>query len=294
MDPRALHRLLAVVTRELDAVDARIELGGNPPDPERAIHAHLPGGLRVVALFDAPPERREAKQAKLDLLAETLGDLVANERPAPPSMRAPIEGALDEVLEDVRAHAHAVRALVIDDSSPVVWGTSLAPRDGTDVDAARHLADLWRRVEAASSDPSDVCARSPEELAELDGALDPKLLRELGRVAAGRAYPPELARARRLDEYAAGLAIDWVRSRWDAEARDRRFVHREGPVSAAARSFASTYRLVTVHRGSFSELHAEAALAHAVPTVEALVLRLPPVDPGRGEGRVIRLHRRKV
>lgn len=289
MDPRSLTRLLAIVQRELDADDARIELGGRPPDPATAVHASLRGGLRVVALFDAAPPDLAAKQAKLDLLVETFGDLDAP-TPAPgPLVRPPIESALDEVLDDVRAHAHAIRALVIDDSSPVIWGTSLTPRDGLDVAAARARAELWRKVERAGLDPDEVCGRSAEELEALEETIEPRLFRELVRAAAG-----ERSRERRLDDMATSRAIDWVRSRWELEAHDRRLVHREGAVAVAARSFATTYRLLTVHRGTFSELHAEAALAHALPIVEALVLRLPPVDPGHGEGRVVRLRRRKV
>jgi hypothetical protein len=42
-----VHRFLALVTRELDATDARVELGGQP-DPG-AIWAHLEGDFRVGA-----------------------------------------------------------------------------------------------------------------------------------------------------------------------------------------------------------------------------------------------------
>ncbi len=53
-----------------------------------------------------------------------------------------------------------------------------------------------------------------------------------------------------------------------------------------ARAFANIYRLLLVYEGPFSELHAEAALVHALPHIERLVLALPPVEPPPGGERV--------
>ena len=56
-----------------------------------------------------------------------------------------------------------------------------------------------------------------------------------------------------------------------------------------ARAFASIYVLMLVFKGTYSELHAEAALLHALPVIERLVLALPPVEPPPKGGRVVKL-----
>jgi hypothetical protein len=58
-----------------------------------------------------------------------------------------------------------------------------------------------------------------------------------------------------------------------------------------ARSFASIYQLILVFDRAFSELHAEAAIVHTLPTIERLVMSLPPVDPTPAKGRVVRFPR---
>ncbi len=46
-----------------------------------------------------------------------------------------------------------------------------------------------------------------------------------------------------------------------------------------ARSFAGIYVLVLIFDGPFEELRAKRAMMHALPTIERLVLALPPLDP---------------
>src|SRR5690349_819901 len=67
-----LRRFLELVLRELDCDDARFEFGGNNlPQPTRMV-AEMPGGWRVVALYDSPRGDRAAAQAKLDALVEAF------------------------------------------------------------------------------------------------------------------------------------------------------------------------------------------------------------------------------
>ena len=60
------------------------------------------------------------------------------------------------------------------------------------------------------------------------------------------------------------------------------------------RSFATIYMLVVVFDRPFDELRAERSVTHALPTIERLVLALPPMDPDppvAGAG-VMRMRRR--
>jgi hypothetical protein len=220
--------------------------------------------------------------------ASPSGDATNSTGPLPKPPRGAhtsVESALDEALEDLRAQAGALRALVIDGSSPMIWGTSASPPGPLDMETAAEIARVWDRVRQAGLDPEDLCLRSEAALPPPSRALDPRLLRDLRRLSSwARDRDPELRRG----DVLTARALTWVRARW---AEDR-LVHREGTLVVAARSFATTYRALTVHQGAFSELHAEAALAHALPIIEALVLRLPPAGPTSGQGQVVRLPRR--
>ncbi|MDQ3037679.1 MAG: hypothetical protein M3Y87_35125, partial [Myxococcota bacterium] len=66
---------------------------------------------------------------------------------------------------------------------------------------------------------------------------------------------------------------------------------RPAGVHVMVRDFATIYRLVLVFDAAFSELHAEAALIHALPAIERLVTSLPPRDPVSGGAKVAVLRR---
>jgi hypothetical protein len=88
------------------------------------------------------------------------------------------------------------------------------------------------------------------------------------------------------------LAIARARAEAESAPRTARWAHHETQFGYFARKFANIYLLVVVFEGAFSELYVESAVVHALPTIEQLLLALPP-DPGpvaRG-GRVIRLRR---
>jgi hypothetical protein len=117
-------RLLVLMRRQLDAADARIEIGGSPSDDEHIVWCALGPHRRLVAVFDEPPSDVEAKLTRLEALAEAFRDTV--ETPAPPSTG---DGrvarlALDDELEGIcqRSDAHAV--FIVDPSSPIIWGRS--------------------------------------------------------------------------------------------------------------------------------------------------------------------------
>lgn len=56
-----------------------------------------------------------------------------------------------------------------------------------------------------------------------------------------------------------------------------------------ARPFAGLYVVAMVFQGALSEPTALGALLHAMPTIERLVMALPPIDPSPGGAKVVRL-----
>jgi len=60
-----------------------------------------------------------------------------------------------------------------------------------------------------------------------------------------------------------------------------------------ARSFAGIYVLVLVFDAPFDELRAKRAIVHALPTIERLVLALPPLDPGPPVAGVVAIRGRR-
>ncbi len=290
-----LRKLLDLVQRTLGADDVRAEIGGRDPDGEQAVWAPLTHGWRVVAVFDEPPDDPAAKRERLETLVRPFEEVT-------PSVKMPGEGfgpakqrALDEELDAVAERAGARAAIVFDERSPVLWGSSVPRAGGWDVDAMERARALAAEVSEAGLDPAHWLA---------EGAPSEKALEELGVDATvAQRWSHRLHRL-------SGLAPDWTTSEWRealqvaravvaarAECRggrapDRVSTH-EDDYGVFARGFAQIYLCALVYDGPFSELHAEGALVRALPHVEGLVLALPPVDPPpRTAAKVIPLRRR--
>ena len=301
-----LIRLVELVRRELGAKNARVEIGGDPPDDPAALWRDLGGGWRVVALFDAPPENIEEQRGRLETLVESFSGLAVGVAHLDrPSGRVPVAHALTAALADLAARAGGADAVVIDATSPMVWGASDAAHgQGEDVDAAVRVAALDARARGAGVD-----------LAPLLGAEEGALGAALAKAGVSDGLAAELGRElrgmrRRVGGHgrdAAGWHRYLLMARAIADARKlvagsahpghlRDSVHEEG-FGLLARAFANIYVLVIAFDGPFSELHAEAATLHALPRIERLVLSLPPAPPSAGgpEGRaaqVVRLRPR--
>jgi hypothetical protein len=144
MDAR-LERLLGLVKLELGAKDARIELGGEPPADERLVAASLgEPALRVVAVFAEPVVDREAAESRLSALVSGFVDTVEQSVASLAGLSLPQNSArarLDAELTHLAMRAGAVRAVVFDLGSPVIWGASL-PHEVDAVAANRDL-ELW-------------------------------------------------------------------------------------------------------------------------------------------------------
>lgn len=292
MSETPITRLLDLITRELGAKETRLELGGTPPDDAVSLWAPLPGGWRVVTRFFEP--RDDAKQLSLKLrqLAGSFFELPPRApEPNPEGYTNWTTRRLDDELCALAARTGAISAVVIDFQSPVLWGTS-EPRIGDEsVFSAQQTAQLAEMAERGGLRLLDLCSL-PEE--RVDAALGESDLNEASRATLRR----ELRRLRALDpkqrisEVITSQAIAQVREPSGDDsppsAHFRKVVHDEG-LGYLARSFASIYVVVLVFKNTYSELHAEAALLHALPVIERLVLALPPVEPPPKGGRVVKL-----
>lgn len=302
------RRFLEMIRREMKASDARIELGLMPPANAFA-SVEIGSGAYLVVHFDgthtsdvgAAREKlgellsafREAAEEASRALAAAPGTIplsAPNTTPSrsspPPSHTSGAELALTEALQALQALAKAEIALVIDDASPEIWGSS-------DPELLYH-----------STDDAMASARLEARLVESDGALLPLL----------KLPAPE--RRARLSELTTDLAANEVSSLLrqlervehvteDIEpARWRRVAHaiavargvlpgglRGEDMHVYLKPFAGIYRAILVYESAFSELHAEGALVRALPFIEKLVTSLPPRDPASGGAKVAVLRR---
>ena len=301
-----LRRLAEIVRRELGAKNARIEIGGDPPDDPAALWRELPAGFRVVALFEGPPADPAEKLARLNALVDSFSTVASEAAAARPAIRVPVIHALAVALADLAASAGGVGAAVIDVTSPMVWGSSDTSRsEAEDVEAALSAAALDERARAAGVDAAAMLALDP-------GALGPALAGS----EAGVALAADLGRLLRVIQQRAPArgrdAAGWRRHLLIARAiaSARRLIvspPQPGHLRASgseegfgflARDFATIYVLLVAFDGPFVGLHAEGALVHALPRIERLVLALPPAPPPTGgaeakAGRVVSLALRR-
>lgn len=291
-------RLLDLVREQLDAKDARMEIGGDDPTDECLLWAPVGEHRRLVAVFDAPPaeDDRRALTSRLCVLAESFGDVGSSEEPDAPATPRDPESArreLDAALAGLAERSGAESVWVTDIKSPVLWGSS-------DVyDAQMHMDGLIRQnqahavVEGSPISWSELLA-APEDRAltalraatDADGAAlvraELKLLRDLYEHHGVEAVQRRLR---------AGRALVRIRARAEEQADGHgvREVMRGPDIFCIARDFAVFYQVVAVFPSSFSPLHAQAAIQKALPTIERLTVALPPIDPGPKGAKVIRL-----
>jgi hypothetical protein len=263
MPQTALERLIVLVRRELGAAEVRVasreELAEPGPNELRVV---LDDTRVLVALFDAAPEGREARERRLAMLLESFPFSLEAPRDArddAPGSRRNASMSLQEELEALVTAAAAIEALVIDARSPVVWGDADPSLVGPPRASVIDLQEAMRaRGEGRPSAP-------PPADDDPVGPLRARAMREV------RALPP-----------AAQLH----------KGATLHHVERAEGFGYLARSFAGIYVLVLVYDALFDELRAERAVAQSLPAIERLVLALPPLDP-KPMGGAIALRRRR-
>ena len=236
----SFDRLIALVRRELGADDVRV-LEPDEQPVEGALVAPLANGKRVMATFAANADDREAKQRRLEILAESFAESFRSTG----ASRPPPAQSLHAELEGLAKRAGATDALVIDAQSPVVWGAA------EDEEAAPHLLPRDNVISLddhrTSGERFSKQSVAPRESPASTRAVD-----------AVRALP-EIATLPR----GGHLHQSFV----------------EGDFGWMAKSFAGIYVVVLVFDGEFEELRTERALAISLPIIERLVTALPPLDP---------------
>ncbi len=295
-----LLRLLDMVRRELGAEDARVEIGGEEPAEPRVLWVRLSESRRVVVRFAEPPQDRDGLKGRLLALVEAYAGTATpskSRRRGPPG--ALTQALLNEQLGMLAERLDAIRIVVIDDVSPVVWGSSDPfQRSEHGVEEAMRTARVVASSAEAGIDFAELLVAGIEEAgrrlgeAGVSRELTGGILREIGLLRAERVVMDEDGwRA----VVIAARAIAHMRHRPVLQAvppRARRVLHGEG-FGLLAKPFASSYWLVAAFDGSFSELHVEGAVVRVLPRVERLVLALPPLDPPPSKARVLRLRRPK-
>jgi hypothetical protein len=297
MRSEGLLRLVELVRRELDAADVRAELGGREPKDEHVVWCKMSEGFRLVAEFEEVPKDRQSLLERMQALITAFAETASPSRSDPEQLREPLTRRLDAELEALAYRAGAVHAFVIDDKSPVIWGTSASRRLGEDVDMTIRVHDLELKLGEAGLDMGDLLSHSPDAIRELLGETSlpservDRFAKQLERLIESaqrhdRAFWQQyLLVARALTSIRA-----LTRSPDYVSGHVRETVHGDG-WGYLVRAFAGIYVLGLVFEGQFSELHAEAAVVHALPLVERLVLALPPIDPEPSGAKVMRLRR---
>lgn len=264
-----MDRFLALVRRELQAEDVRVlEAGGTAPEAVNVLSAKLADGRLLVATFAHAPDGREALSRRLEILAGTFTQSAEDGAGESRGSRSPTR-SLHQQLKALVVRSNAVDAIVIDANSPMIWGsaTERGPRNA--------LEDSIRRIEASELGsgpevlPHSRRSSRPPPPEEQDDPVD---LPEVSRKAI------ELVRA------LPGLSLL-------SKGKHLHHIERDAGYYLAA-SF-GIYVLVLIFDEAFDELRAERAVQDALPTIERLVLALPPHNPEppvAGAG-VVRLRR---
>jgi hypothetical protein len=293
---QAWLKLLDLICHKLGADDARVEIGGKPPEDSRYVWSELDDGRRLVVVYREPlADTAQASQRLANLLASFRETLAI---PGEPPPRAPSSAhrELDHALAALAERTGAETIWIIDAQSPVIWACSEAHDDKLDFDALAHSARADRALVEPGLGWSELLAATPSESYErvANSGLSGSALRMV---------QDELLVLRDLAEKgglaAAGRRLRSARALVEIRAQhsDRQSTELRGPlVQCFAHSIAQQYQLVLVFDESWSPLHAAGNVQRALPYIEHLLLSLPPVDPSAGaaqRAKVIRLPRRR-
>ncbi len=260
---QALDRLLALVCRELGATRAWVEYATAPPSD--ALSCSIRDGWRLCVAVEDPSADTRDQLAELVSSFDRVLREATGEAPIPQvsaDAGAPLRAMLDVLVERVGASC----AWVVDDRSPMVWGTS---KDGSwlgDADRARTIGEAL-----GDHSPAQVLGwLDGQQLPPTPGVLLPHLATIADAIE-------QIESDRLLMVWAAVAQASNQTGAWSWD-RD--------PLSVIVRPFAAIYRLVVLFDEAFSPLHAETTITRALPVIERLVAEHPPVDPTSKGARI--------
>lgn len=302
MSEETLDRLTAIVQRDLGADSLRVGAADELPS-DREIECELPDGRRIIAVFTEPPADRDARRRRLEMIVASFPGL-AKGLPAPKAQTR----SLGDELAAVSERAGALHAVVIDATSPVVWGAdhASAPREEVDVETAKLFV-----LEPAARELLGIQGFDPEQTAV--NTVGPDRAEDSTPPADEDAAEPDDAMA----AFPPGSAVQGANGGdlwWEymlvkkaitavralpaiPSLKKGEHLHeavREEAFGYYARSFATIYVLILVFDGPFEELRVERAVTHALPAIERLVLALPPLDPPPKLAGVVAIRRART
>jgi hypothetical protein len=267
-----LTEFLEMVRRSFGAAGARVTAPGEKPPPtDDTVLCELPTGHTLVVSFSAPTIDRESIRRRLEMLVHAFGSILENSDEIAPASIQRREQLLYDELASLAKRALALDAIVIDAHSPIVWG------------AAR--GDTPRSIGPRESPiPDNVYQLDPSARSRSDRPREPKA----PGPPAGEPPPAWEASVN---------AVETVRS-----LPEMPMLHKGGQLHRTvnepgqgyiARSFAAIYVVILVFADRFDELSAKHALLSALPTIETLVLSLPPrgPDPSNAGAKALRVKR---
>ncbi len=290
MKQDSVQRALEVVKQEMGARDARIELGGRASSSPDVLSVELPLGFRLVALFDGAPLKVSEAKVRLRQLAESFFE---TQLEAPKTRESGeqhlAQRRLDDELCSLAGRTGAWGASVIDQRSPVIWGSSEDRREDEDLETFIKIAKLSEIALEKGIDLAVVGGLVESERASVLDAFTGETYSSLEKLLSRLAGRPMRARKTHLLHARALAQVrEWSQRHRVEESSFRQLKHEEG-LSYFARSFAGIYVLVLYFPDNFSELHVEGTALHSLSLIERHVLGLPPIDPGPQGGKVLKL-----
>ena len=294
------ERLASILERELDAQNVYVASTDEPAELEPHLTWDLGHNQQLVVIFAKSSVNLQEKQERLTALSESFTDLFADATRAFPRSRPEPKNALQTELNALAGRARASTVLIIDAKSPIIWGASEAPSNPDDHPIDPQIHQAFVRAKQSGISWPDILAHPPTT-----DRKSTKPIAEPGRIL--RLVPP-------VDEWADLTETDRDILAPRAEIARQAIAHvRALPIlpelhrgehlhdaviddsfAYLVRSFATIYLVILVFPGPFDELGAERALHRSLPTIERLVVSLPPDDtPETRNGAVVALRPRR-
>ncbi len=273
-------RLTLILQRDLGASVVRFVRSAEAPEPsDKVLVRATSHGPVVVAVFDDSPPDLDAKARRMEMLVDSFAEMLAPPPSEGPRHRTHVPGrSLSGELSALVGRADALAALVVDARSPVVWGASHVHEAADSEEDDSEIAKLYRKAAHAGLH-FDALVSTPL----LDTAHD----EENDEGDEGGGHVDELTTPERAELWrrvllvrnalAAARALPHVANLHKGEHLHETV--RTPELSYTVRSFATIYMLLLVFDRPFDELRAERSVALALPTIERLVLALPPREP---------------